>query len=316
MIFSKDSVDQFISQLSIVKYHTGSMGTFFLNFLMADHPLIEKLVQTKLFGRSVSSEWLSFCYSNSILSDIAHQHYRELLPEAKNFNELIYFLALIYRHALDEIFQSKEKFYTGGSVEEFINRAFPVLKDRALQDSRPIQVELPYVKCHVSGDDIDNLYDRLNVKEKIYCFFPKTKQWIPYVLTMHKHIVMSFNRKSDLSLNYMMHLLQDRNMDIKFNVEVYQPDYYNVDMYQLILTDSENSVNQLQENLIDFNLTDKKMSLLTTARRDINSTLAFYGLDPNLEFDLDQDFNSFIKSAPIFMAKIKASEAKFKLWTI
>lgn len=299
MNYPKEDIDYFVSQLSLVKYGTGSLGTFFLNFLMADSPFYEKLKTIGEFGRSPNAEWRSVTYNNEVYCDNVYlEHWPSLCKQKPKVQDFLFLRHLVFNQYIDNIMKR--------DAREFYNSTtrWPNLRQKITPDDIPhdakVRILLPYIKCHDDSNLIIDEIDELNLKQKIYCFFPPSKKWIQHVLTIHKHVIAD-KINSNASIDFIDCLLNKnsykeylRNWTTNLNLS----NYVKIDMYDLILdpTKFNSSLDYLKNNIKDFELTPNKLTMINEVKQDTLSILKNYKFDHNMNFDLKNNFESFIQS--------------------
>lgn len=307
MNYPKQDIDQFISQLTLVKYSTGALGTFFLNLLMADSSVYDRLKITNEFGRDLNAEWRSMTYNDDIYSDDQYKvHWSNLCKQKPKVQDFLFARHLVFNQYINIIMKK--------DIRELLypTTKFPDFRKKITVDDIPadikVDVLLPYIKCHDDINLISDYIDELNLKQKIYCFFPTFKKWVQHVLTLHKHVIAD-KIHSPASIEFIDCLLNKTSYDIylkNWTTNLDLSDYVKVNMYDLILdpTKFNSSLDYLKNNIKDFELTPKKLTMINTVKQDTLFILKNYGFDPNMDFDLDNDFESFIKACSTLISGI------------
>lgn len=298
------AVDDFMSQLTLINYPPGHLGTFFSNFLMLDDPLYKKLVSINLFGKEPTNEWRAIEYNymffhestyGKFISTMALDHLSEL--NSNNFKTLLFNIKNIVNKKILDFVANNRTIHPVNLWESLSKEDFQNITNAETN------MFLPYLRSHVKYDNLekllrmDRLYTEINVKQKIHCCFPKLKQWIPNLLLLDKHIVKS-SRRSPASVKFYKKFFDDKVTIGDFINETNFFDYQisnfdTVDMYDLVIN---KNINQARK-VIGFEETNTKKSAVLQIHNDVIETLSYYELDPNMNIDLDNDFDMFRKSS-------------------
>ena len=225
--------DKFFSELTLVSFTGGAMGSFLINFLMAaDEEYYQILKNRTAFGLKHNHEWQLTHY----FQDIRDLDASELTLLSNYYGKSTYIQQTLY--AVAQIVQ--DLFLSRQLVAENIHKTFSFEKVLKLVKRDFDKILFPYVKNHqiksISTFDCNN--KSLNFKKKIYCFFPANKNWIIPTFSLYKHnLYKLFHDNHDYNyglgdVNYWMTLYHQNDRIVSYSESI--PGHESLDMYELV----------------------------------------------------------------------------------
>ena len=155
--------DKFFSELTLVSFTGGAMGSFLINFLMAeDEEYYQSLIDRNFFGLKHNQEWHVIHYFQNI-RDIDSSTLNKL---SNYYGKSTHAQQALYAHAhiVQDLFLNREL------QAEIVLRRFTFEKVLELVKKDFDKIIFPYVKNHQlktnSGFDCNN--KSINYKKRIY----------------------------------------------------------------------------------------------------------------------------------------------------
>jgi hypothetical protein len=251
--------DKFFSKLTLVSFQGGAMGSFLINFLNAENPeLYAEFERREFFGLRTNHEWSVLYYFQGIQNlDVT------VLDQLKEYyGKNTYIQQTLYAYGrLVENLCKERKWSTSLVKSEFtFERALELVKEDYDYDS----LLFPYVKNHLNERNFQE--KSVPYKKKIYCYFPKGKQWIISAFVLYKHHLYKIfhkNNNYDYGTGDVKNWIRYYQDNIYFDpMPINYTDHESLDMYELVFN---KNLDGLRKIYPDFEPGELQLELLNQA---------------------------------------------------
>lgn len=270
--------DKFFSELTLITFTGGAMGSFLINFLSAGNEEFYREYKNRSPGLRSNHEWQVIHYfqdityvDNSVLDTI-----RDYYGKNTYIQQSLYALA----HIVQDLYLSKEL-----TAERTI-ATFNLDKILELVKKDFDQIIFPYVKNHgiKNSSNFGCNNPSIKYKKKIYCTFSKNKTWIIPVFSLYKHNLYKLftdNREYDYGNGDLRNWLtsyHENKKIVSYPESIY--DHESLEMYELVFN---KNLDGLRKIYPDFEPNSLQLELLDQAH---NTSLMVLN-DLNISHDLE-----------------------------
>jgi hypothetical protein len=301
--------DKFFSELTLVSFTGGAMGSFLINFLLAEHEEYYRLLSDRgVFRLKHNQEWQVTHYFQNIRDvDIS-----TLTKLSNYYGKSTFTQQALYAHAhiVQDLFLARELH------SETVLRRFTFENVLRLVKKDFDKIIFPYVKNHQLktnlGFDCNN--KSINYKKRIYCTFPSNKSWIGGVFSVYKHnLYKLFDKNHDYEyglrdVNEFIHLyLLDSEM--KNNYPETIPEHESLDIYELVFNKNFDGLKAIYPN---YEPNDLQLELLDSAHNSSIEVLNKLNLSHDIVTDTFSGTKDFLNQTGLIKLLYESLELEKK----
>ena len=301
--------DKFFSELTLVSFTGGAMGSFLINFLMAeDEKYYQSLIDRKFFGLRQNQEWHVVHYFQNI-RDIDTLTLSKL---SRHYGKSSFTQQALYAHAhiVQDLFYAKEL------QAETVLRRFTFEKVLELVKKDFDKIIFPYVKNHQlkTSLDFDCNNKSINYKKRIYCTFPENKSWIGSVFGVYKHNLYKLFDKTNSNhygVKDVTDLIYLYNINSKMinNYPSTIPEHEPLDMYELVFNKNLDGLRVIYPN---YEPNDLQLELLDIAHKSSIEVLNNLNLSHDIVTDTFSGTKDFLDQTGLIKLLYESLELEKK----
>lgn len=303
-----NQVDQFYQNHSLIVYWSGGMGTFLSVLLSSDY-------NHNKMNLKLSFEWINNDYYDHIKYYDSSKtvkyirQFEEWFGKEQGAKKFFYF----YRYWRDKQELMQEQ------IDEKINEKLELLTKDEVDDTLnniPTRSNFisPYIQSHPwyvrnPGTENEKIFNYFSYavkdfpwKQKIFCYFPREKQWIQHFFIFHKIILRIFSDSFMFKRSFNNFTMPTPSVMFgdKFFSDDF-PGFFKLNMYDLIF---KRDVSELKQICPEIETDEVKQNILNIAQATSMAIFDSLGLDHTKELDVS-DLSEVLK---FFRSQFKGND--------